>query len=510
VLLAAFLMSIRLAVLPLIPIPEPAIHDEFSYLLGAETLASGRLTNPPHPMWVHFETFHEIFQPHYMSKYPPGQALFLALGWKLLGHPWYGVWIGFGIFAACLCWMLQGWLPPLYALLGSLAAFGQITIFGYWMNSYWGGAVAGIGGCLLLGSLVRLLRGRSAAVAVAAACGLFLLAISRPFEGLLLAVTAAAALLWLSLRRGKSLRGLFSLRILVPFAAIGGLGAFWLGLYNYRNTGSALLMPYSVYQRSYGGGNVLLVLPEYPKPVYRHAVIERFWQGDAGSFAKNRANPLRLLGRIFLSTRFFGSELIVLLALLGGFLDRGWAPRLSLAILAIFGVELLVSAYWLAHYLAGAAGLVAVAAGGGLRFIRRRSGRFGPAIVLLCVALAWGQALDDAVGRWAARGFQSPRTIAAGLLQPRGGRHLILVRYAESHDPNLEYVFNAAGIDASPVVWARDMGPQGNRELLAYYPDRKVWLWQPDVSFTAITPYPDSAAPDPACTKTKAGTSPFP
>src|SRR5437762_10069205 len=61
-LAAAIAMCIRAAVLPLLPPPEPVIQDEFAYLLGAETFAAGRLTNPPHPMWVHFETMHENFQ----------------------------------------------------------------------------------------------------------------------------------------------------------------------------------------------------------------------------------------------------------------------------------------------------------------------------------------------------------------------------------------------------------------------------------------------------------------
>src|SRR6266852_2173356 len=240
----------RAAMIPLLGIPQPRWHDEFSYLLAADTFAHGRLTNPPHPMATHFESFHIIHHPTYMSMYPPAQGLVLALG-ERLGDPWIGQLLITALMCSGLCWMLQGWLPATWALFGGLLAALRLGILSYWMNGYWSASVVALGGALVVGALPRLRRQAKFRDAVWLALGLAILANSRPYEGALLSIAAATSLVaWLAGPR----RPTFSVTVRNVFAPVLMILAITLaatGYYYYRVTGSPWRMTYQVNRQMY-------------------------------------------------------------------------------------------------------------------------------------------------------------------------------------------------------------------------------------------------------------------
>src|SRR5258707_243866 len=178
--LGALVLAARAALLPIWPIPTPSIYDEFSYLLQADTFAHGRLANPAHPLWQFFESTYILQQPTYASRFPPGQALAMAVGQVIFGHPWFGVWLSAGLLAAALCWALQGWLPPGWALFGTFIGM-NLCLFSYWMNSYWGGAVTAIGGALVTGAWVRITRAKRWRYAWLFGIGAVIVVVARPF-----------------------------------------------------------------------------------------------------------------------------------------------------------------------------------------------------------------------------------------------------------------------------------------------------------------------------------------
>jgi len=496
-------LGCRAALLPWLPAPLPSNVDEFSYLLGADTFASGRVANPTHPMWQHFETFHELMQPVYASKYPPLQSLILAFGQKFFGEPWVGVFLSMGLMCAAICWMLQGWLPPNLALLGALLVLMRFGAFSYWMNSYWGGAAAAIGGALVLGALPRLWHGQPKHW-IAFACGLAVLMHSRPWEGAVLGAAAVGVLIWM--RRSITL----DLRNAIPAVAILLVSLGAMAYLDYRITGSPLLMPHVLYDQQYIVAPNFAFLPLSPEPVYRHAMIRNMFAGrhvDLWRVAHDHLLTAVKDKASQIYDFFFGFWPLMILPLLWPYRLKTTEERAAVILaIAFLAVAIFPQSGFMLHYAAPIAGLLYVRLVQSLRRLHgwRPWGKpVGFALAALLVALF---GLHFATGAWVRMGgsmpgtpFASARTSVAHALAGRPGRQLVLVHYEPLHDPLAEWVWNRADIDGSQTIWARAMDPAKDRELIQYYrdrqPDRQVWTLDPDLSPLRLTPYSEKEAP---------------
>ena len=495
-------------------IPQPRVHDEFSYLLNADTFAHGRLTNPPHPMWKHFETFHVIQHPTYASKYPPAQGLILTVGQVVFGHPIVGVWLSVALACSAICWMLAGWCPLHWAWLGGLVAVIRIVFsgpfspldldsFAYWSQSYWGGTVATLGGALVFGALPRIMKTKRLRDALWLALGLAILANSRPFEGLVVSIPVVVVLgIWIIKSSCVSWRIRFC-RVVLPLVLVLLLTASWMGFYNFRVTGDPFRMPYQVCQSTYEIVPVFFGQALKAEPRYNHIILQNFYRNyicsylDYQSFKGWVKKSISKIARFWLF--FFGIIFIPPMTFL--LTSRQvWRRRnvmFPLGIVTLMMASLLTETWFFPHYAAPVACLAFLLMVESLRQTRRFTWQgkpvgqhfvrgFLPILLLSAIAsfaLVHYQLRPSE--RWSLDRAHIMRELEEGK-----GRHLVIVHYGPNHLAHNEWVYNRANIDGAKVVWAREMDPQSEKELLDYFKGRRVWLLQADQLPRLLTPYP--------------------
>ena len=494
---AAAAILIRLALLPVAPVPAPEIHDEFSYLLAADTFAHGRLANPPHRLSIYFDTFHVNTHPTYVSIYPPAQGAVLALG-EILGHPWVGVLLSTALMCGAVTWMLQGWLPPQWALLGGVLVLLRLGIFSYWMNSYWGGAVAAIGGALALGALPRILRSWRAGDALILGIGTAILANSRPFEGFILLVPVYVVLGARLLKSRARTPRVPVRQVLAPLCVVLILcGAFML-YYNQRTTGNALSFPYVLNVQS--RFSIPLLAWQKTRPAF-HFMNPQFdayynvwwksvaWPNGRPDTAKNIRLALIDNGRNF-GAYFLWPELCVpLLALPWLFRDR--RTRFLIVQWVICFAGFILVAWFQPHYAAPLVATTFALIIQAVRHIRqwRLGGRPIGAGISRAIVLC---ALIFSATHTAYLNLEpslEQRAKIAAELNARPGDQLVIVRYFAGHNPSQEWVYNGADIDHSKVVWAREIPGVSMQPLLDYFRGRRVWLVTPDSNPAKLSPY---------------------
>ena len=496
----AFILSAGLSLL--VSFPKPSVHDEFSYLLAADTFAHGRLTNPTHPMWVHFESMHIIQQPTYASKYPPAHGLLLAVGKLIGGHPIVGAWLGAALGCGAICWMLMGWIAPRWALLGGIIAVLHPLILS-WSQSYWGGAVAMTGGALVVGGFRRLVRSPRTRDAVVMGIGMAVLANSRPYEGFVLCLVLMISLLFWMRNKDSPGSRVWLRSVLLPLAIVLTVTGAWMSYYNWRVTGNALRMPYMVHEATYAVAPSFLWQSRRPEPVYRHKELRDFHVGWELPFYEEQRS---LSGLVFwgvvkvlvvLLALFQAVGLVIPMVTLSMVSEGNRWMRILLICCGIFIAGLLPETFTQPHYSAPIVGVIILISMQSMRYLRlwRWRGIYAGrllvfASVLLCVAsfvVFWRGAVAEAKPSGQGWGHQRARILRQ--LEQDGDRHLIIVRYDVKHSSHNEWVYNDADIDSSKVVWAREMDREQNDELINYFHDRRVWLLEVDSKIPEVIPY---------------------
>ncbi|HEY6410581.1 MAG TPA: hypothetical protein VIY29_24280, partial [Ktedonobacteraceae bacterium] len=432
-----------------------------------------------------------------------------------LGHPWIGVLLSVSAMTATILWALQAWLPSRWALLGGTLVLLRLSVFSYWINSYWGGAVAATGGALVLGALPRIMRSYRRRDALILGLGASILANSRPLEGLVFCLPVVAVLVtWLCSRRGPS--GQTAIRqIVVPLCAMMLLCASFIGYYNFHLTGHPLLFPHDLNLRSHLAVPQLAwqktVAPFHFQNPQFEAYYNHWWPAKA--WPKGRPDSIMHITRAFgldawIFIIFFAYPELLVTALAVPWVLRDRRMRFPLVQLIFCFAGFLLVAVFGAHYAAALTATTFALMVQGLRHLRRW--HFRKRLVGVSMSRA---AVVAALLLWPLYPFLSLpdssmeyRQRIATQLAAMPGSDLIVVRYSSHHDWHQEWVYNAADIDHSKIVWAREIPGVPLQPLLNYFPNRRVWVLEPDENPPKLLPYLPQSATDSSSREYRAGT----
>ncbi|MBI4854197.1 MAG: hypothetical protein HY819_20560 [Acidobacteria bacterium] len=520
-LIAIFTFLGNLAMAKFFYWPIPKIHDEFSYLLTCDTFAHGRLTNPAHPLWEHFETFHITPFPTRASKFPPAQGLFMAIGQVLTGDPIVGIWLSMALACAATCWMLQAWVPPRWAMLGGILMVFNLGWFTYWTQSYWGGAVALFGGALVFGALRRIIKKPQVSHSLLFALGLAILVNSRPFEGFITGSFAIAMLFFWITKKTLSLKTIFQ-QIVLPSAIVLTLVVLIMGYYNYRVTGSCFKLPYQAYESVYNNlSNFIWVKPETRLITYNHKEFVDFYNVWYPNTFKKNFNPnfnfpfaLEKLQDLFIF--FLATPLNIFLLALSRAIKNSWVvfSLITIGVLLFAVLQVVVA---LTHYVAPGVCLLYYVLIQCMRYVylwrwkKKPIGKFlvwsTPIYYCSMIFLLLFNSINPSLvlgfdplrtDRYNKNDWSVVRNDLVRFLNNQEGEILILVTYSKNHIFHEEWVYNDADIDNAKVVWARSMSKEKDCNLVKYFKDRRIWRLKvlqgrdiellPDVSLETVCP----------------------
>jgi hypothetical protein len=396
--------------------------------------------------------------------------------------------------------------------------------------------MAAAGGALVLGVLPRIMRKPNWRHAVTMGVGLAVLANSRPVEGAVFGLAVAVVLFaWMMaggtgdspvlLRVPRSGTGRAALadrriacptgaapspdpylQIILPLALVLVLTGAGVAYYFARVTGKPWVAPYVLYRNTMTMAPHFLWQKPTPQPLYNNREMRDFYlYWEMSNYLEARQSLWADLARkTSVYWHFYLGPILTIPLLAVAALWRNRQGRQLLLMTAAFSLALVGQVWHNAHYAAPATGLVILIVTMAMRRLRlwRWRGRpvgvplvrsmpaaLGAMLLIQIVAgRVEGDVLEQRSWRWTPAGGMA-RARVLSRLTSLGGKHLVFVRYGVRHDSGNEWVYNDADIDASPVVWARELDRDGNAELTRYFADRRVWLVEPDAPTPLAVPY---------------------
>ncbi len=496
-------------------IPPMWIHDEFSYMLAADTFLHGRITNPPHELPQFFENPHLIISPTYMSKYPPGQPFILAIG-ILLGHPFFGVLIALSLFISCFTWMLSSLIDKKFIIPIYILMLISLGLSKHWGRSYIIGALPAAAACLMIGTYLYSLKYKIVRGELIFIISCAILSVTRPYEGLILSVMIFLMFIYDICRNNLHLES--TAKSLTILSAGGLIILAFHAYYNWHITGNTLLIPNRLHIDQYMYAPYLwfqnLLTPEMTPSVKLNHLFHYIWEKNA----YDKIAAMSLIERTeFLASRINSSPSLIFmlilapLALVGRQFDR-FALRLLLIVLVSFLLSSLL-VWMLLYYI-----FVTVVAATALNFylayriIKHRIFTKNWSIITTtaivpCLIVTGLVSLNLPLDSF--NSISSERKLLSGVHAPilhkdelvhnieaKSPANLVFVRYRDYEKYNerdellnrmalyynttVSFVYNSADIDSQRTVFAHDLGAEENRKLIDYYnkkgQNRKLWL----------------------------------
>jgi hypothetical protein len=258
-------------------------------------------------------------------------------------------------------------------------------------------------------------------------------------------------------------------------------------------TGNWTMLPYEMSRYEYG---IPATFVTQPNPVpHRQLTQEQDldYRAQSAIHGDQRETVFSYLERFVYRIRYYRFFVMPPLYLaLAAFLLTAHERR-YLWVVAVVGGFALASnlyPYFYAHYVGATTSLFVSMSVVGLQKLERF--QIGRLLFLLCTALflCWyGIRLSGQEELFPALAYDEWDTVNHG--DPEGriavnnelasapGKQLVFVHYGPQHKFH-EWIHNDADIDRARVVWALDLGEAENKRLIDYYPERRVWMVEPD------------------------------